>query len=60
MNSDCSGRDFDAFDAAVDQGRQMRDAAERLRDLYEPSGELTEWTALDNAEFVDYRETLDQ
>lgn len=27
--------------------QRMRDAATRLRDLYEPGGELSVWTALD-------------
>ena len=31
----------------------MRAAALALRDLYEPGGELTEWTALDGEEVLD-------
>jgi hypothetical protein len=43
----------DSTDAAAERGRQMHAAAERLKDLYEPGGELTEWTALDAEEFLE-------
>lgn len=33
--------------------RRMRAAAEALKDLYEPGGELTEWTCLDSEDFLD-------
>jgi hypothetical protein len=33
--------------ARQEQDRRMREAAMALRDLYEPGGELTEWTELD-------------
>ncbi len=42
-----------AADAAIDRDAQIRAAAAALKDLYEPGGELTEWTALDAEEFVD-------
>ncbi len=32
---------------------QLRAAAEAVKDLYEPGGELTEWTALDGEDFHD-------
>lgn len=38
---------------AGDLETRMRDAASRLKDLYEPGGELTEWTALDGEEVLD-------
>jgi hypothetical protein len=38
-----------------DQDRHMREAAARIRDLYDPGGELSEWTILDGEEpAVDY------
>ena len=38
-----------------DQDRRMRDAASRLQDLYNPGGEMSEWTSLDGEELaVDY------
>ena len=40
-------------DSAENRDRRMRVAAERLKDLYVPGGELTEWTALDADEFLD-------
>jgi hypothetical protein len=33
--------------------RRMREAAARVKDLYEPGGELTEWTVLDSEDFTD-------
>jgi hypothetical protein len=33
--------------------RRLREAAEAVKDLYEPGGELTEWTALDAEDFHD-------
>jgi hypothetical protein len=36
-----------------EQDRQLRAAAEAVKDLYEPGGELTEWTALDGEDFHD-------
>jgi hypothetical protein len=39
----------------TDQDRRMREAAAPLQDLYEPGGELSEWTTLDGEEpAVDY------
>jgi hypothetical protein len=44
-----------AGDSNRDQDRRMRDAASRLQDLYNPGGEMSEWTALDGEELaVDY------
>jgi hypothetical protein len=40
-------------DPETERDRQMRVAATSVRDLYEPGGELTEWTALDAEAFVD-------
>jgi predicted nuclease with RNAse H fold len=40
-------------DAAMDEDRRLRAAAAAAKDLYEPGGELTEWTALGAEEFVD-------
>ena len=40
-------------DAATERDRRIRDAAAAVRDLYEPGGELTEWTALDAEDFSD-------
>jgi hypothetical protein len=38
-----------------DQDHRIREAATRLRELYEPGGELSEWTTLDGEEqAVDY------
>ena len=45
--------DADRPSTAAERGRQMRVAAERLKDLYEPGGEFAEWTALDAEEFLD-------
>jgi hypothetical protein len=39
--------------APAEQDRRMREAAGRLKDLYEPGGELTEWTALDSEDFTE-------
>ena len=39
--------------ASAEQDRRMREAAAHLKDLYEPGGELTEWTALDSEDFTD-------
>lgn len=36
-----------------EQEKRLREAAARVRELYEPGGELTEWTALDAEEFAD-------
>jgi hypothetical protein len=38
---------------AREQNRRLRAAAEAVKDLYEPGGGLTEWTALDGEEFHD-------
>jgi hypothetical protein len=38
---------------AREQDRRLRAAAEAVRDLYEPGGILTEWTALDGEDFHD-------
>jgi hypothetical protein len=38
---------------AREQDRRLRVAAESVKDLYEPGGELTEWTALDGEDFHD-------
>lgn len=34
-------------DPRVEQERRLREQALALQDLYEPGGELTEWTSLD-------------
>jgi hypothetical protein len=39
--------------ARQEQDRRMREAALSLRDLYEPGGELTQWTSLDGEEILD-------
>ena len=57
---DHNGHESDRADSEIDRGRQMRDAAERLKDLYEPGGELTQWTALDAEEFLEYGDSLNQ
>jgi hypothetical protein len=36
-----------------ERNRRMREAALEVKDLYEPGGELTEWTCLDAEEFLD-------
>jgi len=36
-----------------EQEQRLRATADALRDLYEPGGELTEWTSLDSEEFLD-------
>jgi hypothetical protein len=36
-----------------EQDRRLRSAAMALKDLYEPGGELSEWTSLDGEEIVD-------
>ena len=36
-----------------ERNRRMREAALAVKDLYEPGGELTEWTCLDAEEFLD-------
>jgi hypothetical protein len=38
---------------AREQDRRLQAAAEAVKDLYEPGGELTEWTALDGEDFQD-------
>ncbi len=55
-----NAHDIDSVYVEIDRSRQMRDSAERLKDLYEPGGDLTEWTALDAEEFLDYGETPNQ
>ena len=40
-------------ETATDEDRRLRAAAEGVKDLYEPGGELTEWTVLDAEEFMD-------
>jgi len=42
-----------AADATTDREQRLRAAAAEAKELYEPGGELTEWTALDAEEFVD-------
>ena len=42
-----------AASVRAEQDRRMREAAALLKDLYEPGGELTEWTALDSEDFTD-------
>jgi hypothetical protein len=42
-----------AFPPETEADRKMRMAAAEIRDLYEPGGDLTEWTALDAEGFVD-------
>lgn len=39
--------------SAREQDRRLRAAAEAVKDLYEPGGELTEWTALGGEDFHD-------
>jgi hypothetical protein len=39
--------------ARREQDRRLHAAAEAAKDLYEPGGELTEWTALDGEDFHD-------
>jgi len=39
--------------AKAERDLRMRAAAARLKDLYEPGGELTEWTSLDGEEVLD-------
>lgn len=39
-----------------DQDRRLRAAALAAKALYEPGGELTEWTCLDGEEVLDYDE----
>ncbi len=38
---------------AREKDRRLRQAAEAVKDLYEPGSELSEWTALDGEEFHD-------
>jgi hypothetical protein len=40
-------------DPETEEDRRVRSAAASVKDLYEPGGELTEWTALDAEAFVD-------
>jgi hypothetical protein len=40
-------------DPAAEIDRRLREAAYAARDLYEPGGELTEWTDLDVEDFAD-------
>jgi hypothetical protein len=40
-------------DPEVEGDRRIRVAAGSVRDLYEPGGDLTEWTALDTEDFAD-------
>ena len=37
----------------ADQDRRLADSARELVDLYQPGGELAEWTALDGEEVLD-------
>jgi hypothetical protein len=39
--------------AKRDQDRRLQQAALAIKDLYEPGGELTEWTSLDAEEILD-------
>ena len=39
--------------ARKERSRRMQEAANALKDLYEPGGELTEWTSLDGEEILD-------
>jgi hypothetical protein len=39
--------------AREERNQRMRAAALAVKDLYEPGGELTEWTALDGEEVLD-------
>jgi hypothetical protein len=39
--------------ARPQQDRRLQEAARALKDLYEPGGELTEWTDLDAEDFLD-------
>lgn len=41
------------LDAGQRREARMREKATALKDLYEPGGELTEWTSLDAEEFID-------
>jgi hypothetical protein len=36
-----------------EQERRLRASALALKELYEPGGEMTEWTSLDGEEFLD-------
>jgi len=40
-------------DPETEGDRRMRSAAVSVSDMYEPGGNLTEWTALDAEEFAD-------
>ena len=40
-------------DARAEKNRRLREAAMALKTLYEPGGELTEWTSLDAEEILD-------
>ena len=37
----------------IRQNCRLSAAAQRVKEIYEPGGELTEWSALDAEEFVD-------
>lgn len=39
--------------ARAEQDQRMRQAALAVKDLYEPGGELTEWTSLDGEDILD-------
>lgn len=43
----------DPVQNARGQDLRLREAAEAIKDLYEPGGELTEWTVLDGEDFHD-------
>jgi hypothetical protein len=43
----------DPVRVAREQDRRLQASAEAVKDLYEPGGELTEWTALDGEDFHD-------
>jgi hypothetical protein len=40
-------------EAKGDQNRRLQQAGLAIKDLYEPGGELTEWTSLDAEEILD-------
>jgi len=42
-----------SLNAREEQDRRLGAAALALKDLYEPGGELTEWTSLDGEEIID-------
>jgi hypothetical protein len=42
-----------AAKSKADEDRRLQEAALAVKDLYEPLGELTEWTSLDAEEILD-------